>query len=222
MKKYVYLLLSIFLLFGCTANTPWGDFKVKPDSSINVTVNTQNSGSNSDNTGSVDTESSSGTVTENSSSSSSGSTASSGLYQDKRNILYYEPDSNTFTIEIDGVPNANFDYVGAILKPGETPASYDYSDIFVGDYPDSSPREVVIKSRVLLTDRSLERWRSQIANGNLQRKNFRIVINDDSGLELARIHYTNAWPSDYQLVATSDSFEEIVTLTAESVRLESQ
>ncbi|MDO8554530.1 MAG: hypothetical protein Q7S22_07010 [Candidatus Micrarchaeota archaeon] len=231
MKKYLCLVLLVFLLFGCTTNTPWGEFKVKPDSAINITVNTQNSGSNigsnSGNTGSVDTGSSSSSSsgssssgTSSNSSSSSGST-SSGLYQDERNILYFEPDTNTFTVEIDGISNSNYDYVGVILKPGETPVPYNYDDVFVGDYPDSSPREVVIKSRVLLTDRSLERWRSQVANGNLQRKNFRIVIRDENGLQLAKIYYTNAWPSDYQLVATSDSFEEIVTLTAESIRIES-
>lgn len=223
MKKYLLLALFALILFGCTANTPWGDFNVKPDSQINVTVNTPDTGA--DSTGSSGSSSSS-SGTSGSSDSSSGASGSSGTTisptnEEELNVLYFDPESNTFTIEIDGIQNSNYDYVGAKLKPGERPAAYDYEDLFVGDYPSSSPRDVVIKSRVLLGSRDLEIWRKSVLDGNLQRKNFRIVVRDEDNLEVAEIHYTNAWPSDYRLIVTPDSFDEIVVLTVESISVES-
>lgn len=132
-------------------------------------------------------------------------------------VVYFDPGAGSFMIEIDGIANSFYDRVGVVLRPGESADPTDPNSLFVGDYPAHSPRDLVIASRVMNGNRELEEWRAQTTNGDLQRKNFDVVIQDSGRMETGRIDYERAWPSSYNLAVTSGTFEETLTISSETV-----
>ncbi|HNT61000.1 MAG TPA: hypothetical protein PKJ97_03425 [Candidatus Bilamarchaeaceae archaeon] len=133
-------------------------------------------------------------------------------------IVYFEPGEGGFAVEMDGISNSVYDRLGVLLRPGESADPADPQSLFLGDYPAHSPRDLVIRNRVMSGDRELQEWRQQVAEGNLERKNLVVVITDSRMFETGRITYTRAWPSAYSLAVTSGTLEETVSISSETVQ----
>ena len=203
MQKWILFGLLLVFLYGCTIQTPWGDFHVIPnDSTVNQNSPAANVGPGT-NTGQHN--------------SQNPSQQSDSVDYGGSDISYFDPGTGSFSLQIDGITTSSYDNIGVVLRPGESPDNSDPNGLFIGDYPTNSPRNLVIKSRVRMGDRGLEKWRSQVASGLVERKAVTLIIRNSNGSEISRIRYSNAWPYDYQLIASANSFEEVVILTSESV-----
>lgn len=197
MKKLFISLALLVFLFGCTFQTPWGDFKVKPDQNLSGVGVAPGTGSGSNLSGSP----------------------SSG-----ESMVFFEPGAGSFILEIDGVTNSVYDSVGVVLRSGETADASNWQTLFAGDYPAHSPRDLVIKSRVIF-QRDLSNWRDTVTQTGygypgVQRKNMALVILDAGHNPVGRITYANAWPSAYSVLSSPSAFEEQVVISSESVRVE--
>lgn len=128
--------------------------------------------------------------------------------------IVYSKSSN-FRVVVDGSPSI-YDQVGVMLGFNEKAYPNNSTSLFVGDYPDSPPRDLIIHSRVT-RNRNLENWRQQVVENGAVRKTVVISFLNSQGDEVQRITYRNAWPSKYYLKVTPDGFEEEVTIVSESV-----
>lgn len=138
-------------------------------------------------------------------------------------IYYFNPGSGGFIIEIDGIVTSIFDDVGVVLRVGESANPNDPVSFFKGDYPTHSPRDIIIKSRVI-RNRDLSNWRENSfgpSHGALIRKSMSVVILDSERNQIRRFNYRNVWPSRYEIAVIPESFEEKITLVSESVREDS-
>lgn len=143
---------------------------------------------------------------------------STKLTASRDTLVFLKFGTGSFRMEIDGITLAVFDQVGVIVRPGETYSPDNVTDLLMGDYPAHSPRDVVIKTRVTPNNRELENWRQYLVDGNVQRKNFAIIILDQNLDETERFEYSRGWPNDYQLIVTPDTYEEQFGIVSESVQ----
>ncbi|HLC68983.1 MAG TPA: hypothetical protein VJH24_04025 [Candidatus Bilamarchaeaceae archaeon] len=194
MKKLLAFALLAVFLSGCILESPWGEFRARPDEAVLEELEELD-----------ETE-----------SAVSEAEALDGI---DGSILYLEPGAGSFRFWIDG-ETYTYDQIGVVLRPGETADPENWADLFMGDYPASSPRDVVIKSRVKMGERSLESWRAQTASGNLERKSFIIEIWDDQRTVISRVYFHRTWPSEYAISVMPTAFEETVVLSVEAVEIE--
>ena len=103
-----------------------------------------------------------------------------------------------FLVEIDGITQAGFQEVGGL------DASTDPVDYREGTDPNHVRKltglnkfSPITLKRGITTSDELWRWRKTVIDGNPERKNGSIVLLDETGAEMLRWNFANAWPSKW-------------------------
>ncbi len=131
-------------------------------------------------------------------------------------IVYYS--SRNLMLVIDG-DQFVVDQAGALLSFNEAASTNNPTNLFLGTYPSTPPRDLIIHSRVT-KDRTLEQWRNHVISQGVERKNIVLLILDNQNQILSRVTFRNSWPSKYRLIVTPNGFEEEVTVVSEAVSIE--
>ncbi len=115
-----------------------------------------------------------------------------------------------FAVEIDGITSASFKTCSG-LDSSTTAGTYrEGTDPTLGQrkLPGLLSFSNITLSRGITTDRTLWDWRSDVASGNLQRRDLSIVLYNDRREEKIRWNVSSAWPTKWSgpsLDATSDA-----------------
>jgi len=134
------------------------------------------------------------------------------------NGIINDPYGNyNFLVELDGITKASFhecsganssvDVIehneGGSLTPRKIPGLVKYANI-------------VLKWG-MTDDLELYQWHLSVVQGNIQRKNGSIVVLDRAGNEVARLDFTMAWPSKYDVPHFTAEGNDIAIETLELV-----
>jgi phage tail-like protein len=104
-----------------------------------------------------------------------------------------------FRVEIDGLTAASFSEVSGL--DSET-AVVEYrtgtDPNFARKLPGLTKYPNIVLKRGITQDAELWKWRQQIVEGNIERRNGIIVLLDDSGQDQVRWSFRNGWPCKLQ------------------------
>jgi phage tail-like protein len=100
-----------------------------------------------------------------------------------------------FRVEIDGLTSAAFSEVSGLdsetavieYRTGSEPNS-------VRKLPGLTKYPNIVLKRGITQDAELWSWRQRIVDGNVDRRNGSIVLQDDSGADQVRWNFRNGWP----------------------------
>jgi phage tail-like protein len=104
-----------------------------------------------------------------------------------------------FRVEIDGLTSAAFSEVSGLdsetavieYRTGSEPNS-------VRKLPGLTKYPNIVLKRGITQDAELWNWRQRIVDGNVDRRNGSIVLQDDSGADQVRWNFRNGWPCKLQ------------------------
>jgi phage tail-like protein len=131
--------------------------------------------------------------------------------------------SHNFMVEIDGIVRAGFREVTG-LDSAQAPIDYREGNdkaLTTRKLPGLVTYSAITLRFGMSADSEFWDWRKTAADGNVQRKNGSIVYLDESGQEVARWNFREAWPSRWTAPGGNATGNEVaieaVELTHEGV-----
>lgn len=103
-----------------------------------------------------------------------------------------------FKVEIEGVTVAAFQEVGGLEVTTEVVEFQDGDDITTRKRPGrTSYSNLVLKRGYIATDELWE-WMSKTIDGTVERKSGSVILADDTGSEIIRYNFYEAWPCKWK------------------------
>ena len=99
-----------------------------------------------------------------------------------------------FKIEIDGVTQAAFKAVDGLDSETEIVEYQDGSDQVLRKRPGQTRYSNIILKRGYVNTTELWQWRKSVMEGRVDRKSGSVIVCDDSGDEIMRYNFFEAWP----------------------------
>lgn len=103
-----------------------------------------------------------------------------------------------FLVEIDGITRAGFRECSG-LDATQTPIDYREGNepLTARKLPGLNTHSNITLRRGVTDDHDLWKWRKQVIDGKIERKNGSIVLLDDTGTEKARWNFVHGWPTKW-------------------------
>ncbi|MFX0210796.1 MAG: phage tail protein [Candidatus Hodarchaeota archaeon] len=122
--------------------------------------------------------------------------------------------NHNFKVEIVGVTQAAFMDVEGLESKTVVVEFSDGDSICVRKRPGLNSCSNIILKRGFINTDELWNWRKKVIDGMVERKDGSIIICDDSGIEIMRYNFFEAWPCRWSLSAlraneSKDLVEEI-------------
>jgi phage tail-like protein len=99
-----------------------------------------------------------------------------------------------FKVEIEGVTVGAFMEVSGLESTTEVLETGDGDDLNVRKRPGRTSYTNIVLRRGFTNTDELWKWRQQVVNGQVERKSGSIVLCDDTGGEIMRYNFFEAWP----------------------------
>jgi phage tail-like protein len=128
-----------------------------------------------------------------------------------------------FLVEIDGIVQAGFSECTGFGSNVEVIEYREGGDsTTVRKLPGKTSYTDVMLKWGLTTSRELYDWHLEVINGQISRRNGSIIILDDTGQEVVRWNFFNAWPSKFDPVDLNAKGNDVAldSLTVSCERLE--
>ena len=128
-----------------------------------------------------------------------------------------------FLVEIDGIVQAGFSECTGFGSNVEVIEYREGGDsTTVRKLPGKTSYTDVMLKWGLTTSRELYDWHLEVINGKIRRRNGSIIILDDTGQEVVRWNFFNAWPSKFDPVDLNAKGNDVAldSLTVSCERLE--
>lgn len=128
-----------------------------------------------------------------------------------------------FLVEIDGIVQAGFSECSGFGSNVEVIEYREGGDsTTVRKLPGKTSYTDVLLKWGLTSSRELYDWHLQAINGQISRRNGSIIILDDTGQEVVRWNFFNAWPSKFDPVDLNAKGNDVAvdSLTVSCERLE--
>lgn len=121
-----------------------------------------------------------------------------------------------FKVELDGITRAGFREASG-LDASNDPIEYrEGTDTMTArKMPGLAKYSNVTLKWGHTTDDDLWKWRKQVIDGKIQRKNFSIVVIDEDGSEKTRWNFVNGWPSKWTGPSFNATGNEVAIETLE-------
>ena len=118
--------------------------------------------------------------------------------------------SYNFYLEIDGITRAGFRECSGLDSSTDV---VEYREGNEGRTPRKLPGLVKFSNITLkwgtTSDSELLDWRQQVADGEIERKNGSVVMIDDTGTEIVRYNFRDAWPMKWTGTAFNATTNEV-------------
>lgn len=128
-----------------------------------------------------------------------------------------------FLVEIDGIVQAGFSECSGFGSNVEVIEYREGGDsTTVRKLPGKTSYTDVMLKWGLTNSRELYDWHREVINGQISRRNGSIIILDDTGQEVVRWNFFNAWPSKFDPVDLNAKGNDVAldSLTVSCERLE--
>jgi len=103
-----------------------------------------------------------------------------------------------FKVEIDGVTQAAFKGVDGLDSETEIVEYQDGDDLTLRKRPGQTRYSNVILKRGYVNTDELWLWRKSVMEGRVDRKSGSIIVCDDTGTEIMRYNFFEAWPAKWR------------------------
>ena len=117
--------------------------------------------------------------------------------------------SFNFLVEIDGIARAAFSEVSGLESETTVVEYRTGSDFGTRKLPGLTKYANIVLRRGITQDRDLWDWRQSVVDGNVQRKNGRIILLDDDRTEVLRWNFREGWPCKWQGPALNAKSSEV-------------
>ena len=129
-----------------------------------------------------------------------------------------------FKVEINGVTQGAFMDVEGLESMTDVVEFNDGDSDFVRKRPGLTKCSNITLKRGFVNTDELWTWRNAVIEGQVERKNGSIIICDDSGGEIVRYNFFEAWPCRWKLSALqaneSKALFEVIELVVEKIERE--
>jgi phage tail-like protein len=106
--------------------------------------------------------------------------------------------AHNFLVEIDGLTRAGFRECSGLDSAQDAVEYREGNDGPVTrKIPGFNKYSHIVLKRGITDDAELQKWRQQVADGKIQRKNGSIILTDETGAEKMRWNFVNAWPTKW-------------------------
>ena len=126
-----------------------------------------------------------------------------------------------FKVEINGVTQGAFMDVEGLESMTDVVEFNDGDSDFVRKRPGLTKCSNITLKRGFVNTDELWTWRNAVIEGQVERKNGSIIICDDSGGEIVRYNFFEAWPCRWKLSALqaneSKALFEVIELVVEKI-----
>jgi phage tail-like protein len=103
-----------------------------------------------------------------------------------------------FKVEIEGVTTGAFRNVEGLDSETEIVEYQDGDDIILRKRPGRTKYSNITLKRGYVNSTDLWEWRKNVIEGKVQRKSGSVILCDDSGSEIMRYNFFEAWPSKWK------------------------
>jgi phage tail-like protein len=124
---------------------------------------------------------------------------------------------SNFRVDLDGIPVASFAECHGLTSETDVIAYREGADRQIRLIPGLTRYAPITLKRGLVIDRALWEWRKRIVDGQLDRRNGRVVLLAADGAEVARWTFHNGWPSKWTGPALNARSNDIAIETLEIV-----
>jgi len=120
-----------------------------------------------------------------------------GLKADNRRTIDHIGHYN-FKVEIEGVTQAAFKNVEGLDAETEVIEYQDGDDIVLRKRPGRTKYSNIVLKRGYVASDELWRWRETVIKGKVERKSGSIILCNDTGNEVMRYNFFEAWPAKWK------------------------
>jgi phage tail-like protein len=103
-----------------------------------------------------------------------------------------------FKVEIEGVTVAAFQEVGGLEVTTEVVEFQDGDDITTRKRPGRTSYSNLVLKRGYIASDELWEWMSKTIDGTVERKSGSVILADDTGSEIIRYNFFEAWPCKWK------------------------
>ena len=103
-----------------------------------------------------------------------------------------------FKVEIEGVTVAAFREVGGLEVTTEVVEFQDGDDITTRKRPGRTSYSNIVLKRGYIASDELWEWMSKTIDGTVERKSGSVILADDTGSEIIRYNFYEAWPCKWK------------------------
>lgn len=120
-----------------------------------------------------------------------------GLKADNRRAIDHIGHYN-FKVEIEGVTQAAFKNVEGLDAETEVIEYQDGDDIVLRKRPGRTKYSNIVLKRGYVASDELWKWRETVIKGKVERKSGSIILCNDTGNEVMRYNFFEAWPAKWK------------------------
>jgi phage tail-like protein len=120
-----------------------------------------------------------------------------GLKADNRRTIDHIGHYN-FKVEIEGVTQAAFKNVEGLDAETEVIEYQDGDDIVLRKRPGRTKYSNIVLKRGYVASDELWKWRETVIKGKVERKSGSIILCNDTGNEVMRYNFFEAWPAKWK------------------------
>lgn len=125
-------------------------------------------------------------------------------------------ESSRFQVVISGIAIGDFTEVTGLTSSTDVVEYREGTDnASARKLPGRVRYENIVLKRGMTSDMELYNWHLKILNGEVDRRQFSVILLDASGSELARWNFKNAWPCRYGAPVLNAQTNEIAIETLE-------
>lgn len=103
-----------------------------------------------------------------------------------------------FKVEIEGVSVAAFQEVGGLEVATEVVEYQDGDDVITRKRPGRTSYSNLVLKRGYIASDELWEWMSNTIDGTVERKSGSVILADDTGSEIIRYNFFEAWPCKWK------------------------
>ena len=120
-----------------------------------------------------------------------------------------------FLVEIDGIARAAFSEVSGLDNETTVVEYRSGSELGTRKLPGLTKYASLVLKRGITQDKDLWHWRKSVIDGNVQRRDGRIMLLDDQRQEVLRWNFREGWPCKLQGPALNAKQNEVAIETLE-------
>ena len=105
--------------------------------------------------------------------------------------------SNRFRVEINGVSVPGVHTVEGLDASTDTITSKDGEDGAIRTHPGNHKPGKIVLTKDWSNTSDWFQWRKNVIDGRKDRRTVTIIIQDDAGVEVGRMNYSNCWPTKH-------------------------